>query len=218
MISGAIRLVMEPKDSPRLIGYARVSTEEQNLDMQIRQLEAAGCHPIYQEKVSGAAKKRKQLSWAIRDLRPGDTLVVTQLDRLARNMRQLYQYLDDINEAGASFKSLKEQFDFTTAIGKFVLSILGLVAELERQLTVDRTKAGMAALRARGGSCGQPQKFTAESAAKAKKMMAMRKRNKQGQWVNKFSIAEIAEQLGVSVSTVHLRMRGGRHKHGRKSK
>lgn len=104
----------------KLIGYGRVSTEEQNLDLQVDALEKAGCLNIYTEKVSGAAKKRPQLNLAIKDLRPGDTLVVWLIDRLARSMAQFYVYLGRIAEAGTGFKSLTENFDLDTATGRLV--------------------------------------------------------------------------------------------------
>lgn len=140
------------------IGYARVSTADQELRLQTDALERVGCLNIYSEKVSGAKKDRPQLDLAIKDLRPGDTLVVWRLDRLARNIRDFYARLDAIAEAGAAFKSLTENFDFSTASGKFILGILAQVAEFERQLTIERTKAGMAALRDRGAKFGMERK------------------------------------------------------------
>ena len=136
-----------------LVGYARVSTEDQKLDLQTDALLAAGVKPdnLHVEKVSGASSKRPALDLAIKDLRAGDTLVVWRLDRLARSMRQLYSRLDQIYAKGASFKSLTEQFDFGTVSGKFILGILGLVAEFERQIIAQRTQAGIAALKSRKG-------------------------------------------------------------------
>ena len=135
-----------------LIGYARVSTEDQSLELQTDALTKAGCLNIYTEKLSGAKKRRPELAMAIKDLREGDTLVVWRLDRLARSMRQLYNRLDQIYAKGANFKSITEAFDFGTVSGKFVLGILGLVAEFERQIIAQRTSAGIAALKARQGN------------------------------------------------------------------
>lgn len=134
-----------------LVGYARVSTQDQNLDMQVEALRKAGVleDNIHTEKVSGASQKRPALDLAIKDLRGGDTLVVWRLDRLARSMRQLYHTLDRVYAKGAFFRSLTEDFDFGTASGKFVLGILGLVAEFERQLIAHRTQAAIASVRAR---------------------------------------------------------------------
>lgn len=136
-----------------LVGYARVSTEDQSLDLQTDALLAAGVFPdnLHVEKVSGASPKRPALDLAIKDLREGDTLVVWRLDRLARSMRQLYARLDQIYAKGAYFRSLTEAFDFGTISGKLVLGVLGLVAEFERQLTAQRTAAGIAARKARKG-------------------------------------------------------------------
>lgn len=162
----------EPANEPLLIGYARVSTEDQKLDLQIDALLKAGVHPdhLYREKKS-AVKVRPQLDLAIKDLRPGETLIVWRLDRLARNMEDLYRRLRDIREAGGKLKSLQEDFDFSTSTGEFVLGILGLVAQLERQLTSHRTSAGIASLKAKGGTYGRKATFTPEKRAKAKRMV-----------------------------------------------
>ena len=136
-----------------LVGYARVSTEDQKLDLQLDALRAAGVLPdnLHVEKISGASAKRPALDLAIKDLREGDTLVVWRLDRLARSMRQLYSRLDQIYAKGAYFRSITEAFDFGTISGKLVLGVLGLVAEFERLLIAQRTAAGIAALKARKG-------------------------------------------------------------------
>jgi DNA invertase Pin-like site-specific DNA recombinase len=136
-----------------LVGYARVSTEEQKLDLQLDALRAAGVLPdnLHVEKVSGASPKRPALDLAIKDLREGDTLVVWRLDRLARSMRQLYSRLDQIYAKGAYFRSITEAFDFGTISGKLVLGVLGLVAEFERLLIAQRTAAGIEALKRRKG-------------------------------------------------------------------
>lgn len=136
-----------------MVGYARVSTEDQSLDLQTRALLAAGVPEdnLHVEKISGASSKRPALDLAIKDLMEGDTLVVWRLDRLARSMRQLYARLDAIYAKGANFQSLQESFDFGTVSGKLVLGVLGLVAEFERQIIAQRTAAGIAALKARKG-------------------------------------------------------------------
>lgn len=154
-----------------LIGYARVSTEDQSLRLQTDALKAAGCSIIREETKSGAAKVRPELDMAIKDLRPGDTLLVWRIDRLARSGRELYVRLEQIEQAGAGFKSLQEGFDFSTSTGRFVLGILGLVAELERQLTIERTRAGMAALKERGYTLGRAVEFTAKKQARAVKLV-----------------------------------------------
>ncbi len=178
----------------RLVGYARVSTEDQNLDLQIDALKAAGVRDdnMHSESVSGAAKKRPALDMAIKDLRPGDTLVVWRLDRLARSMRDLYRRLDEIHEAGAAFKSLQENFDFSTAIGKLYLAIAGAFAEFERQLAIQRTKAGMEALRQRGYKLGREVAFTPAKQAKAVKLVRGGK-----------TVAEAVKAVGVSKATFY---------------
>lgn len=183
-----------------LIGYARVSTDDQELRLQIDALEKAGCHNIYREHVSGASKRRPQLDLAIMDLRPGDTLVVWRIDRLARSMRELYTRLDAIHAAGATFRSLQESFEFSTAVGQFILGVLGLVAELERQLTRARTKAGMDALKARGVRFGSPLKMTAARIREARRLL------KRPDW----SVPRVAQKFGVAEMTIYKHIPGGK--------
>ena len=134
-----------------LVGYARVSTEDQSLDLQTDALLAAGVLPdnLHVEKVSGASQKRPALDFAIKDLRPGDTFVVWRLDRVARSIRQLHTRMDQIVAKGAAFRSLTENFDVSTAMGQLYVNISAAFAEFERQLISYRTQAGIAALRAR---------------------------------------------------------------------
>ena len=219
-------------NAPMMIGYARVSTDEQDVDHQVRALKAAGCHHIYTDTVSGRAKRRPVLERLLRDLRPQDTLVVTQLDRVARNTVHWHRIMQEVYDAGATFKSLKEDFSFNSSIGKFVLGMLSLVAEFEVNLISDRTKSGMAAAKARGAQVGQPERFTPELQAKAAKLMGERHWNPKwkkrrarkgsnemkwvGRWENRYTVKEIAAKLEISVSSIHNRMKGGRAKHGRK--
>jgi DNA invertase Pin-like site-specific DNA recombinase len=176
-----------------LVGYARVSTEEQLLDLQLNALNAAGCTNIYQEKVSGAAKRRPQLDLAIKELQPGDTLVVWRLDRLARSQSEFYRRIEEIAAAGAQFRSISEKFDFSTAMGRFVIGILALTAELERQLIVSRTKAGMEAAKARGVRLGARVKFTPEKKAKAREWLTQSK---------PMTITEVARRLDLAQGTI----------------
>jgi DNA invertase Pin-like site-specific DNA recombinase len=192
---------VDAKPTGLLIGYARVSTDDQELRLQLDALEKIGCHNIWQEKRSATRGKRPELEKALIDLRPGDTLVVWRLDRLVRNMRELYKLMDRIHDCGANFKSLTEQFDFTTPMGEFVLGILGLCAQLEAKTTAVRTAAGMAAMKARGASHGAPPKLTE---AKAARMIAERKAGKK--------IAELAEKYGVSAATINNYMKRSRLK------
>jgi DNA invertase Pin-like site-specific DNA recombinase len=185
---------VKTKQTGKLIGYARVSTEDQDLRLQIDALERAGCWNIWQEKRSATRGKRPELEKALIDLRPGDTLVVWKLDRLVRNARQLYVLLDRIHQAGANFKSLQEQFDFTTPMGKFVLGILGLVAELEAQMTAHRTSAGIAALQAAGGKYGRERMLSEKKAAE---LVALRKADPK-RWTK----VALAEKFKISAASV----------------
>lgn len=188
---GYVGAGVQKKPTGKLIGYARVSTEDQELRLQIDALEKAGCWNIWREKRSATKGKRPQLELAIADLRPGDTLIVWKLDRLARNARELYARLDQINAAGAQFKSLQESFDFTTAMGQFVLGILGLVAQLEAQMTSQRTAAGIKALQDRGFLYGARPKL---SDARAARLVKLRK--------DGLTKAKLAKQFNISPASV----------------
>lgn len=184
-------VAVDAKPTAKLIGYARVSTEDQELRLQRDALQKAGCWNIYEEKRSATRGKRPQLELALLDLRPGDTLIVWKLDRLVRNARGLYELLDRIHAAGANFKSLQEQFDFTTPMGQFVLGILGLVAQLEAQMTAHRTAAGIKALQDRGYAYGAKPKL---SPAKAAQLVKMRKSG--------LTKAMLARRFGISPASV----------------
>jgi DNA invertase Pin-like site-specific DNA recombinase len=193
-----------------LIGYARVSTEDQSLELQTRALKAAGCLNIYEEKLSGAKKHRPELDLAIKDLRPGDTLVVWRLDRLSRSIRDLHRRLGEIEEQGANLKSLTEHFDFTTAVGKLMLNMLAVMAEFERQLTIERTRAGMAVLREKGHRLGAVVKFDAAKKKAALKMLAQRERRSvRGKmlWRKRYTQKQVADALKISQQTLYLYLR-----------
>jgi DNA invertase Pin-like site-specific DNA recombinase len=143
-----------------LIGYARVSTEDQNLDLQRDALKQAGCEQIYTDRVSGTKAERKGLTEALSHLRSGDTLVVWRLDRLGRSLRHLIDTVTDLQEREIGFKSLQESIDTTTSGGKLVFHIFGALAEFEREIIRERTKAGLTAARARGKSGGRPKALT----------------------------------------------------------
>lgn len=155
------------KPTGYLIGYARVSTEDQDLRMQIALLEEAGCHNIWKEKRSATSGPRPVLEKALIDLRPGDTLVVWKLDRLVRHARDLYKVLDRLEDIGATVKSLTEpHLDITTPVGEFMMGMTALLARLEARTTGLRTKTGMDVLRATGWSPGAPQKLSPERGAR----------------------------------------------------
>lgn len=179
-----------------LIGYARVSTEDQNLDLQRDALTAAGCETIFDESgVSGAAKVRPALRRLIRAARPGDVIVVWRLDRLGRSLRDLIDIIERLRQREIGFVSLREQIDTTSAAGRFYLHMLGALAEFERELIRDRTRAGMAAARERGIPIGRPRKMTDAQAGEA------RRRLNRGE-----SADSVAAAYGVSVPTLHRMM------------
>ena len=140
----------------RLIGYARVSTDEQATEAQEMELRSAGCDQIVQEHGSGASRVRPALSRLLRELGPGDTLVVVRLDRLARSVSHLLEVIEDLSAKGAHFRSLRDPIDTSTPQGMFSLQVLGAVAQLERALISERTKAGIRAAKAKGRLPGNP--------------------------------------------------------------
>lgn len=193
-----------PRPAGQFVGYARVSTNEQNLDLQIEALKKAGCINIYEEKLSASGKrKRPQLDLAIKELRVGDTFVVWRLDRLARSMEEFFMRLRSIRGAGAEFKSLTENFDFGTAMGEFVLVILAAVAQLERQLTVHRTKAGLATRKAQGQRLGAVPKIDDKMKLSIQKMIALK-------GDKKMTLQQIADKHEIALSSIHGVFPGGR--------
>ena len=140
----------------RLIGYARVSTDEQATEAQEIELRSAGCNQIVQEHGSGASRVRPALAKLLRELGPGDTLVVVRLDRLARSVSHLLEVIEDLSAKGAHFRSLRDPIDTSTPQGMFSLQVLGAVAQLERALISERTKAGIRAAKAKGRLPGNP--------------------------------------------------------------
>ena len=144
------------------IGYARVSTKEQIHDLQLDALEEAGCKKIYTEVASGAKTDRPELGKCLADLRAGDVLVVWRLDRLGRNLKHLVETVETLKERGVGFASLQDGHDTTTANGRLVFGIFASLAQFERDLIAERTKAGLEAARARGRNGGRPSKLTAK--------------------------------------------------------
>src|SRR5438132_1254238 len=179
------------------IGYARISTGEQTLDLQLDALQAAGCAKVFTDTASGAKTERTGLSEALSHLRAGDVLVVWRLDRLGRSLRDLIDRLLDLDQRGIGFKSLTESIDTTTPGGKLIFHVFGALAEFERDLIRERTNAGLAAARARGRLGGRPKALgTARQLALATTLFADKKR----------SIPEICKTLGVSRSTLYRYM------------
>jgi len=175
-----------------IFGYARVSTRDQDLGSQIAELQSAGCGNIFKEKASGAKTDRPELAKAIRRLELGDILVVTRLDRLARSTRDLLNILDAIGKAGAGFKSLKDKWaDTTTPHGRLMLTVLGGLAEFERELIRARTDDGRKRAKARGVKFGRPAKLTAHQRQEAVQRLA------EGAVQ-----ADLARTYGVSQATI----------------
>ena len=156
----------------RKIGYARVSTEEQNLDLQIDALKAAGCHKIFKDSgVTGTVKTRSGLDKAINHLTLGDTLVTWRLDRLGRSLPHLLDVVTGLKNKGCGFQSLTEAIDTETAGGRLVFHLMGALAEFERSLIAERTRAGLRAAKARGNHGGRPKKLTKEQVVHAQRLI-----------------------------------------------
>jgi len=173
-------------------GYARVSTNGQDLSAQVAELQAHGCGNIYKEKASGAKTDRPELAKLIRRLEDGDVLVVTRLDRLARSSRDLLNVLAEISKRGAGFKSLKDAWaDTTTPHGRLMLTMLGGLAEFERELIRARTGEGRKRAKARGVKFGRPVKLTAHQRKEALQRLA------EGAMQ-----ADLARSYGVSQATI----------------
>lgn len=191
-----------------LIGYARVSTVDQDPALQRDALKKAGCERIYQETASGAKSDRPELAKALDHMRKGDTLIVWKLDRLARSMKQLIETVGQLEAAGVKFRSITENVGTDSAGGRFVFHIFGALAEFERSLIRERTNAGLKAARARGRKGGRPRVMTADDVRIAQKLLG-----------SDIGPVEVAKRLKVSRATLfrHLkqskeagRLRGAR--------
>jgi len=175
-----------------VLGYARVSTAEQNLDLQIDALTASGCDRLFTEKMSGTKQDRPQLRALLDYARPGDTVAVWRLDRLGRSTRNLIDTVLDLQRRGINFRSLTEGFDTTTAGGTFIFHIFASLAQLERDLISQRTKAGLDAARVRGRVGGRP------SALHPEQIQAIHQLHATGT-----PVAGIARTVGTSRATVY---------------
>jgi len=151
------------------IGYARVSTQDQKLELQLDALEQDGCERIYQEKKSGKNKERPELEQMLAHLRPGDIVVVWKLDRLGRSLKDLVSLMDEFRNKGVEFVSLKDGINTTTITGRFTFNIFASLSEFIRELIVENTMAGMTAARARGKKGGRPAGLSSAAMEKAKK-------------------------------------------------
>ena len=175
------------------IGYARVSTQDQNLDLQNDALKSAGCEKIYTDKMSGAKTARPGLDQILGILRKGDTLVVWKLDRLGRSLTHLIKIMTLLNERGIYFISVQESLDTSTPGGKLIFHVFGALAEFERDMIRERTLAGLAAARSRGRIGGRPRKLSKKQVEMAKNLMKD----------ISIPISEICITLGVSKATLY---------------
>lgn len=178
-----------------LIGYCRVSTEDQNLDLQRDALAAAGCERIFEDKLSGARDDRPGLTEALSHLRQGDCLIVWKLDRLGRSLRSLIDFVGELRDRGIDFRTLHgtTQIDTSTAQGRFFFHVMAALAEMERDLIRERTNAGLAAARARGRNGGRPVKITPKQLDHAKRLLADRNT----------TMIEVAASLKIDRTTLY---------------
>lgn len=175
-----------------LIGYARISTHDQNLDLQLEALAKAGCQKVFEDKISGTRAERPGLAKALEMLREGDTLVVWKLDRLGRSVKQLVDLVGGLHKQGVQFKSLTDAIDTGTSSGRFFFHVMASLAEMERELTVERTRAGLEIARQLGRKGGRKRQMTDSKIESAKKLLA-----------NGVPPKDVAKNLGVSVPTLY---------------
>lgn len=154
-----------------LIGYARVSTQDQRPELQLDALKAAGCEQVFHERMTGKLTDRPQMLACLRTLRQGDTLIVWKLDRLGRSLKNLVEIIHDLEKRGVAFRSLTESIDTSSAGGRLIFHVFGALAEFEHSLIRERTMAGLAAARARGRKGGRKRKLTADDVRKAAAML-----------------------------------------------
>lgn len=176
-----------------LLGYARVSTAEQDASSQLDALDTAGCARVFFDQASGATAERVELTRLLDHARPGDTVVVWRLDRLGRSLRHLIDTVNDLDDRKVGFRSLTEQLDTTTSGGKLVFHIFGALAEFERGLIRERTIAGLSAARARGRVGGRPSVMTPDKITTARAMHDSQQH----------TVSAIASVLGVSRATIY---------------
>jgi DNA invertase Pin-like site-specific DNA recombinase len=175
-----------------LLGYARVSSGDQRLDLQLDALKAAGCQRVWSDTASGSLTERPELVRLFDHLRPGDTIVVWRLDRLGRSVRHLIDVVGELGERGVGLRSLQEGIDTTTPGGRLVFHVFSALAQFEREVIIERSRAGVAAARARGRVGGRPALMTPAKLGTARRL-------REGQ---QHSLEEIADVIGVSRSTL----------------
>jgi DNA invertase Pin-like site-specific DNA recombinase len=175
-----------------IVGYARVSTQDQNLQMQIDALEKHGCIEIFEEKISGTKRDRPALTEMLKMLREGDRVVVYKLDRISRSTKHLIELADYFEEKGVEFVSIQDNIDTSTAMGRFFFRMMASIAEMERDIISERTRAGLSSARARGRKGGRPT--APEKAVKTALKMYHSK---------EYSISEIVKATGISQATLY---------------
>lgn len=175
-----------------LIGYARVSTQDQNLDLQIDALVKTGCEKVFEDKLSGSRAERPGFAKALEMLREGDTLVVWKLDRLGRSVKNLIDLVGKLHKQGIQLKSLTDNIDTGTPSGRFFFHVMVSLAEMERELTVERTRAGLEVARQLGRKGGRKRLMTNSKIESARKLL-----------VNGVPPRDVAKNLGVSVPTLY---------------
>ncbi len=185
------------------IGYARVSTKDQKLDLQIDALKNAGCEKIFSDVISGASRERPNLNAMLEQCRAGDTIVVYKLDRLGRSLIHLVNLVNKLMEDGIHLQSLTDNIDTSTSQGKLMFNVFASLAEFERDLIRERTQAGLKAARARGRLGGRPKGLSKEAEATSYAVAALYRERK-------LSVQQIADRLGISKMTLYkyLRLRG----------
>jgi DNA invertase Pin-like site-specific DNA recombinase len=176
-----------------LIGYARVSTDDQNLDLQRDALQKAGCERIYEDKLTGAKAERPGLQRTLEDAREGDTIVVWRLDRFSRSLKDLIDMVALLETKGTGLKSLQESIDTTQSSGRLVFHIFAALAEFERNLIRERTQAGLVAARARGRKGGRPKVLDENKQVLAVKLYEEKKH----------TVEQICKMMGISKPTLY---------------
>jgi len=175
-----------------IFGYARVSTDDQNLDAQTDALEVAGAERIFSDKIAGTVRKRPELDKLLDQLRAGDVVMVTKYDRLARSLKDLLEIVEEVNSRGAGFRSLAEDIDTTTPAGRLIFHVFASIAQFERERISERTLEGLQAARSRGRVGGRPRVLSTPQREEVRRM-----RDEDGR-----SIASIARLFSVSQQTV----------------
>lgn len=184
-----------------IFGYARVSTQDQNLQLQVDQLEKYGCDEIYQEKITTRKKERPELEKMLSKLRPGDQVVCYKLDRISRSTKHLIELSERFENEGVQFVSIQDNIDTTTPMGRFFFRVMASISELERDIVSERTRSGLESARKRGRNGGRPpvQNTKIEKALKLYKS-------------KDYSIKEIVEMTGVSQATLYRRINQAKEK------